>query len=425
MAKTPLAHPAGPTTPLFGMLRVPSALKSREFRNYWFGMLGSVSGYQMLVMFSMGWLIRIELTDDTRYLGYLSTAIAVPQVVFNLPGGVFADKLNPKRLLWYTQFSSAIIVAGLGLLTALEVVEAWHVLVAGFLIGAVQAFDNPTRMSIFPHLVERKAIPSAVALTGSIWTGSRIFAPLAAGFIIGQADISLSIFISALGFFTLAVVSRGLNFTLPERAHGKVLEEMLMGFVFIKKTPIFLSLIGMTYFTGMFGMSYVFLMPVFAEEVFDVGAEKIVLLMGAAGLGALIGIIVMANLGKARRKGWVLIGGATLFGVFLSIFGVTSNAEMYWASMAVLFFSDLFASVFLMSVMTTLHTLVPDQFRGRVMGIYGITWALVSLGGLQVSFIAHYGSAPLAVAINGGLVVAFSLGVALFNGHVRSLTYSS
>ena len=126
-------------------------------------MLASVTGYQMLVMFSLGWLIRIELTGDTRYLGYMGIAIAVPAVVLNLFGGVFADKLNPKRLLWLTQFGSAMIVGGLGLLVALDMVQIWHVLVAGFLLGSVQAFDNPTRQSIFPRLVDREALPNAVA----------------------------------------------------------------------------------------------------------------------------------------------------------------------------------------------------------------------------------------------------------------------
>ena len=425
MAKNPLPHLAGPTTPLLERLRIPSALRYREFRNYWLGMLASVTGYQMLVMFSLGWLIRIELTGDTRYLGYMSIAIAVPAVVLNLFGGVFADKLNPKRLLWLTQFGSAMIVGGLGLLVALDMVQIWHVLVAGFLLGSVQAFDNPTRQSIFPRLVDREALPNAVALTSSLWTGTRIFAPLVAGVIIGQAEISVAIFVSALGFLALAVVSRGLTFTMPERARGRVLHEMMMGFMFIKSTPIFFILIGMTFFNGMFGMSYVYLMPVFAKEVFHVGPEKIGLLMGAAGVGSLIGIVAMANLGRVRRKGWVLIGGAALFGAFLIVFAFTSRADLYWVSMAVLFFSDLFASVFLMAAMTTLHTLVPDQFRGRVMGIYGISWALVTLGGLQVSFIAHYGSAPLAVGIGGSLVVTFSLGVALFSSRLRSLSYSN
>ena len=425
MLKSPLPRLVGATAPLLEVLRVPRALSYQEFRNYWFGLLLSVTGYQMLVLFALGWLIRIELTADTRYLGYMGTAIAVPAIVLNLFGGVFADKLNPKRLLWLTQSSTGVIVVGLGLLSAFDLVHEWHVLAAAFLIGSVQAFDGPTRQSIFSRLIGREALSSAIALNSSVWTGTRIFAPLAAGIIIGQTGLSPAIFVSAVGFLVFALIARSLKFAPTERAPGSLLSEMLTGFMFIKNNPIFAILIGMTFFSGMFGMSYVLLMPVFADEVFEVGAARIGLLMGGAAVGALTGIIISSNLGELIYRGWLLLVAAALFGVLLVLFGFTSSLKLYWLSIGVLFFADLFASVYLVSVMTTLHSLVPDQFRGRVMGFYGISWSMVTLGGLQASFVAHYGSAPLAVAIGGGLVVALTLGVALFSPRVRALSYSS
>ena len=406
-------------------LRLPRALRYPKFRNYWFGLLLSVTGYQMLALFVLGWLIRIELTGDTRYLGYMGTAIAVPAIILNLFGGVFADKLNPKRLLWITQSSTGVIVVGLGLLVAFDRIHEWHVLAAAFLIGSVQAFDGPTRQSIFPRLIGREALSNAVALNSSVWTGTRIFAPLAAGIIISQLGISPAIFVSAVGFLVFALITLSLRFAPAERAPGSFLGEMLTGFMFIKNSPIFSILIGMTFFTGIFGMSYVLLMPVFADEVFEVGAAKIGLLMGGAAIGALIGIFISANMGELIHRGWVLLSAAALFGALLVLFGFISNLELYWLSMGVLFFADLFASVYLVSVMTTLHSLVPDQFRGRVMGFYGVSWSMVTLGGLQASFVAHYASAPLAVAIGGGLVIALVLGVALFSGRVRAISSSS
>ena len=146
----------GVTGPLLERVHVPSALRYPEFRNYWLGLVASVTGYQMLALFSLGWLISNVLTNDARYLGYMSTAIAVPGIGLNLFGGVLADKLNPKRLLGLTQFTTGAVVVGLAAPTMLEVVNEWHVLAAAFLIGSIQAFDNPTRQSIFPRLVEAK-----------------------------------------------------------------------------------------------------------------------------------------------------------------------------------------------------------------------------------------------------------------------------
>ena len=402
-------------------VHIPSALRYAGFRTYWLGLLASVTGYQMLVMFCLGWLVSHELTGDTRYLGYMSAAIGVPAIVLNLFGGVFADKLNAKRLLGLTQLTTAAVVLGLAILTKLGLVSQWHVLVAAFLIGAVQAFDTPTRQSIFPRLVEREVLSSAVALNAAVWTGTRIFAPFVAGIIVGMAGISTAIFVSTGGFLALSLVSQMLTLSATERAQGGVVTEMITGFGFIRRSPLFSVLIGMTFFNSMFGMSYVFLMPAFADDVLDVGAERIGLLLGAAGIGALTGIAIGAKLSQFRYRGWLLIGGAGLFGTFLILFAFTSDAGEYGLSMATLFLGDMCISIYLIVVMTTLQARVPDHFRGRVMGFYSITWSMIPLGGLLSSQIAHYKGAPVSVAIGGALVVAFALGVALGSRRVRDL----
>ncbi len=421
MAKTSLPQITEATPPWWGRVRVPSALKYPGFRNYWLGLLASVTGYQMLALFTLGWLISHELTGDARYLGYMSTAIAVPAIGLNLFGGALADKLNPKRLLALTQSTTGALVLGLAILTQLDMVNEWHVLAAAFLIGSAQAFDNPTRQSIFPRLVERKALFSAIALNASLWTGTRIISPTIAGIIVGQASTAVAIFVSATGFVVLSLVSLTLKIPPLERARGSVLNEMIMGFRFIKASPIFSTLIAMTFFNSIFGMSYVILMPVFADDVLKVGPEKIGLLMGAAGLGALTGIGIGSRLSKARLKGWVLLGGAFLYGIFLMLFALTSNANQYGLSMVVLFLGDMCISIYVMMVITTLQSLVPDHLRGRIMGFFTMTWSLIPLGGLQSSQIAHLIGAPAAVAIGGGLVSAVALGVALTTRHVRNL----
>ena len=384
-----------------------------------------MTGYQMLVMFALGWLIYDITDEDARYVGYMTASIAAPAIVLNLFGGVVADKLNPKRLLTITQFVTALVVIGLGVLKVADIVNQWHVLVAAFLIGAVQAFDTPSRQSIFPRLIERGALTNAVALVSIVWTGTRIIAPTVAALIIGWAGIATAIFVSAAGFIILSLVSMTLKVPPIERAKGSVLKEMVAGFTFIKESPIFSYLIGMTFFSSMFGMSYIFLMPVFASKVLEVGPEKIGLLIGASGAGAFVGIIISANLGKRQRNARVLIGGAVLFGSSLVLFAIVSHLKLYEVSLAVLFLEGMFNALYLMAVMTTLQALVPDKFRGRVMGFYAITWSLAPLGGLQSNFVAYYINAPVAVALSGSLVVAFALGVAMVSRSVRSLVAST
>ena len=409
------------TVPPRRLVQLPFALKFPDFRSYWVGLLVSVTGYQMLVLFSLGWLMSHELTGDVRYLGYMTTALAVPGIGLNLIGGMLADKVDAKRLLGLTQFTMGLVVGILALLTALEIVEVWHVVGAAFLIGIAQAFDNPIRQAIFPRLIAREALSSAVALNSAVWTGTRIYAPFIAGIIIGRADIGPALFVSTAGFVVLGLVSQTLKVLPPQTSGEGVRREMAMGFQFIVKDPIFFILIGMTFALAAFGMSYVFLMPVFADDVLKVGAEKIGYLMGAAGVGALIGIAIGASLARSRRKGWWLLVGGTTFGVFLILFAVVSDLELYVPAMAVLFIGDMALSIYLMLVLTTLQGMVPDGLRGRVMGIFTITWSLVPLGALVSSQIAHYQGPPVAVGVGGGLVVASALGVALFTRHVRDL----
>ena len=421
MARTYLPRLTGAAAPQRDRVHIPGALKYPQFRNYWLGLVASVTGYQMLILFCLGWLITHELDGDARDLGYMTTAIAVPAIGLNLFGGAFADKLEPKRLLGFTQLTTGAIVIALAVVTSLDAVERWHVLVAAFFIGAMQAFDTPTRQSIFPRLLDRRALPAAVALNSSVWTGTRIFAPAIAGVIVGRAEISTAIFVSAAGFIFLALVAQTLAMAPVERARGGVLDEIMVGFRFVRGHRIFLILIGMTFFNSMFGISYVFLMPAFADEVLQIGPEKLGWLMGVAGTGGLTGIILGVILSRKRYKGWVVIGGATFFGIFLILFALASNAGHYGLSMAMLFLADMSISIYLMGVMITLQLLVPDQFRGRVMGFYSMTWSMVPLGGLLSSQIAFHVSPPAAVAVGGALVIALALGVGLRSRQVRSL----
>jgi len=145
-------------------------------------MLASVSGFQMFRV-TQAWLVY-EITGSPLYLGYAAAAAAIPGIIFNLFGGVIADKLDKRRLVIATQSITAGLIFFLATLTAQNLVQPWHVLVIAFLAGAVEAFDTPARQALYPHLIDRKVMMSAVAMNSAIWQGTRIVAPAAAGFLI-------------------------------------------------------------------------------------------------------------------------------------------------------------------------------------------------------------------------------------------------
>ena len=123
-----------------------------QFRYYWLALLAGVTGHQMLLQFTLGWLI-FEMTGEPRDIAFLGVAIAIPALALNLLGGVLADRWEPKYVVAAAQAVSATVVVALAVLVLKEHVQTWHILAAGVIIGAVQAFDAPSRSSVSPRLV--------------------------------------------------------------------------------------------------------------------------------------------------------------------------------------------------------------------------------------------------------------------------------
>ena len=397
-------------------------LKVPGYRRYYIGMVTSVLGSRMILDFGLGWLI-FDMTRDARYIGYMGAAIAIPTICFTLFGGVFADKLDPRRLVGVAEGFSAVLMGVLGILVLKDWVEPLHVIVIAILFGAGQAFDQPARNSMYPRLIQRQELIYAVSLNSLLWTGTRIIGPAAGGYIVGRAGFGTAgvapiMFIGMAGLFTMALLSQTLHLVPVERASGNVVREMQMGFKFIKEHNIFLFLVSITFINSVFGMSYILLMPVFAREVLLVGEEGMGWLLTMSGVGAVSGIIISTLFGNYGHRGYVMIGGAVCFGSFVALFGLS---HWYVVSMVLVFLAGMSNSFYLISVMTTLQTLVPNEFRGRVMGVYSMTYSMIPLGALQAGFISDTLGPDIAVAMGGIIVVTFALFMGFGTSRVRSI----
>ena len=404
-------------------MSLPPALQYPAYRLYWLGMLVSVSGFQMFRA-AQAWFVY-ELTGSPLFLGYAAAASAAPGIVFNLFGGVFADKLDKRLLVMATQAANAGLILLLGIMTLLDVVEVWHVLVIVFLSGSVEAFDTPARQAIYPHLIDRRAMMSAVALNSSVWSGNRIVAPAIAGFIIALTNMETAFFVAAFCFSVMAAVMVFLKVpAIPQGGRGNPLQDMFEGLSFIGRNSIFSFLIGMTFFNSFFGMAYVFLMPMFAQDSLGLGAGEYGTLLSAGGVGSLLVTLWLGSRRDTRYKGLLIIGGAVLFGISLIVFGITSKyIGSFELALVILFLMGAVTSTYMISIQSSLQMMVPDRMRGRVMGFYGMTWSIMPMGGLQAGALANVAfiGAPFAVVIGGLAVAAFAIGPALLNGKVRNL----
>ena len=394
-----------------------SALRYPQFRAYWFGNLAAVSGQQMMWV-AQGWLVY-RLTDSALYLGYVGLATAAPAVLLNLVGGVVADRFDQRRVISLTQVVTASSAFCLALLTALGQVHVWQVLVVAFVSGSMQAFNNPARQSIFPQLLDRKDLMNAVALNSIIWQGARIVAPATAGILLTLFGEATVFFLCAVGFLPLALVVARLRVDGAKRRETSAspLSDLTEGLSFIRTHFLFAFLIGMSFFNSFFGFSIQQLMPVFAVDILHIGADGLGVLFSLSGIGAILGVAALGYASNVQRTGLLIVAGAVLYGAFLIVFGTSSFVPL---SFAAIFLMGASGSIYMISLQSTLQLRVPDELRGRVMGIYGMTYNIGPLGALFSGFIADRLGAP-AAAVTGGLaIILFAVGAAATRPELRA-----
>ena len=402
-------------------LALPPALRYPQYRRFWLGSLVSVAGFQML-MFGQGWL-AYELTGSAAFLGTVWIASSVSAILLNLYGGVLADRLDMRAMIIITQTANAALIFLLAVLTLFDVVEPWHLVAIAFVVGGVNAFDQPARQALYPHLIERKVMMSAVALQSAIWQGTRIAAPAVAGIVVAVLNTHAAFFMGAAGFFVMALVMFAVKVPpIETRGGSSAAQDLAEGLRFVKDNSTFSILIGMTFFNSFFGMAYVVLMPIFAQDILEVGAAGQGWLLSAGGVGALGVTMWLSSRNDVSRIGAMIVGGATLFGLLIIAFALTSEyLSFYPLALALMLLLGLSNSAYMMSIMSSLQTLVPDRMRGRVMGLYGMTYNIMPLGGGLMGQVADRIGAPFTLALGGLAVVGFALGPALANRRVRNL----
>ncbi len=402
-------------------LSLPPALHYPAYRAFWLGLLASVSGFQMF-RFGQLWLIY-QLTGSPLPLGYVGLANGVPAICLNLFGGVFADKFDQRRLIMTTQSLTASLIFVLATLTLLDAVQVWHVLLIAFGAGAVESFDQPARQSLYPHLIDRRVMGSAVELNSCIWQGTRTIIPAVAGCIIAWAGTAVAFYLAGLGFVIMATVIYSLRIPRITRgAQRSAAHDIREGLTFIRQSSIFSFLIAMTFFNSFFGLAYITLMPVLAVAVLHVGAKGQGLLMGIGGVGALLTTLWLSSRSHIGSKGWLIIGGGVMSGLSVATFGLTSVfVGSFGLALAIMFVMGICNTTYAISIQSSLQMLVPDHMRGRVMGFYGMTYNIMPVGGMLASALANLITAPFAIAVGGLAVAAFAIGPAMTNREVRNL----
>jgi MFS family permease len=395
-----------------------SALRYRNYRFYWLGQFPSVLAQNMQHV-ALAWLV-LDLTNSPALLGITGLMQTIPNVVLSFLGGAVADRVDRRRLLLMTQGAQALVFLALGTLVATGLVRIWEVLALAFLLGTVRAFDQPTRQAILPLAVPTEEIPNAVPLGNLVWSGTRVVGPGAAGMLIYLIGIGETFYIAAASFGIALALFAQLRLQLSPTTAGDrgLWRNMVEGVEYIRRDSIIFALIGLTFFNSVFGMSFTIMLPVFARDILQVGVQGLGFLESAAAIGSIVSTFGLAAFARSRGIGWRILIGAAAFGVLIIAFAFSTS---YLLSLGLLFLMGAASQVYMTLVATSLQLRIPNEFRGRVMGLWGLTWSLMPLGGSVAGGIAEYAGAPIALAVGGTLVALMALGMAVTLPRVREL----
>ncbi len=384
-----------------------SALRGRNYLHYWLGLVCYVLGHRAEYV-TFAWIVW-EVTRDPLALAYLGLAQGVPLVVFQLFGGVLADRVNRLRLLIVTQILTALTLSVALALTVLGGARLGALLTLAVLSNIFRAFDEPSRMSLVPSLIDRARLANAIALGSIPWQAGRMIGPSITGLLIAAFGGWVGFAMAAAGSFAaLALYSRIRLEDAPRTPDGqRVLRQFAAGLSFVAGNMIFASLIGLSLFNSLFAMSYLTLLPIFADTYFGMGPTGYGLLQAAHGIGALSATFTVATVAQriTRRGPWLFAGAAAL-GFVLMAFAYAPHIRMAWPLLVLVGFCNTF---YLTQTSTYLQQRVPDHLRGRVMSLYSLCWNLMPLGGLLAGVLAALVDARFAVLVGGGMVAANAL----------------
>jgi MFS family permease len=397
------------------------ALQSRAFAFFWPTIAISLTGGWMRILVQ-GYFVY-EQTRDPFQTALVQFFSGLPVLLLSPLAGIAADRFDRRKLLAIIQVGNAVPAFGVAILSALGRLEVWHVYVMATCIGASSAFDWPARLSLVPNLVPRAQLQSAVALNSASFNFSRIIGPAMGGLLIAPLGVTGCFFIAALCYvpfiFTLLTVL--LRMDLAQPATGRdhhPFTTLRQGYAYIWSHETLRALLSIDLIPVMLGLTYFGLLPALAVGVLHRGSGGLGALQASAGLGALIGVLIVAALTGVHGRGKIVLGGMTGFGLALLCFGLSHN---FYLSCAILLVQGMLADLYGSMNDTLVQTVTEDAYRGRVMAVYSMIWGLTPIGNLEGGTLARFFGVPAALTTNGVLVICFGLFLWRRLGQIRRL----
>ena len=384
-----------------------AALRHRNFRLLWIGLLISFSGSLMQTA-ALLWHVSLLVPADQRAiaLGMVGLVRVVPVVVFSLLSGVAADVYDRRKLMLVTQSVMAIFAAALAALTWRGLDDVWPVYAIAAASSAAGAFDMPARQSLTPNLVPREDLPNALALNTIMFQVAAVLGPALGGIVIGQLGVAWAYAFNAVSFLVVIVallMMRGS--TIEDRAPDAkkaefTIETAFEGLRFVFRAPLIRSTMLMDFFATFFS-SATALLPLYAQDILAVGASGYGWLYAAPAAGAIVTSAVMVKaVDRIDRRGRVLTWAVSGYGAATVAFGLSTSFWVSFACLALTGATDTVSMVF-RNLIRQLET--PDHLRGRMVGVNMVFFTGgPQLGELEAGLVAHW-LGPVVSVVSGGI----------------------
>ncbi len=395
------------------------ALRHRNFRWLWVSGIGQTTA-QGMQQLTLAWLV-LELSGSASQLGAVIFIQGLPMMIFLTYGGVLADRIPRVKLLIGSHLVSMPILVVLGVLAALEQAQVWHVYVASFIIGAVQAVIFPARNAIVQDVVEREDLMNAVALNAMLQNLIQVVGPSLAGLMIAFLGIGATLYanaslyvISILGLLMLSSIK-----VMPATTRRSFTSDVVQGVRHVWNVPPVFAIISIGCIMGLLIHPASQLLPAFARDEIGVGAAGAGTLLMAAGIGSVLATTVLAALGDIPIKNWILLWAAILYGAALFVFAWTPSFALTFVLM--LFVGG--GRMAFVSIGTALiQLLVESGYAGRALSLWSLGVALMFVGALPLGLLGDEIGLRTAIAINAVLYLGATIVMGFVWPPIRSIS---
>jgi MFS family permease len=386
-------------------------LRAFRYRNYrlFFGGQGISLVGTWMQQIAMSWLVY-RLTDSTFLLGFIGFAGQVPTFLLASVAGVFADRWDRRKLLVLTQALAMLQAFLLAFLTLMGHIAVWHLVILSVFLGLINALDIPVRQSFVIDLVENKDdLGNAIALNSVMFNGARLVGPSIAGLLISIVGEATCFFLNGISFLAIVIALLAMN--VPERKRESEPLPFFQGlrdgyrytFGFAPTRYIILLLA----LISLMGMPHLVLMPVFARDILHGGPHTLGFLMGASGVGAVIGAIYLASKKTVLGLGRLIVIASSAFGIGLIVFSFSHYIQL---SLCMMLLTGFGMIVHMASSNTVLQTIVDEDQRGRIMSFYAMAFTgMAPFGSLLAGSLASKIGAPNTLTISGLVCLIGSL----------------